>query len=357
MGVYVIAEAGVNHNGSLELAMQLIDAAASAGADAVKFQSFRTDLLVTHQAPKAEYQRRTTDSEETQHAMLKKLELSVDAHKRLIQYCRERGIEFLSTPFDEASVDMLVHDLGLSRIKIASGEIVNGPLLLRIARSGVNVILSTGMSTLSEVERALAVLSFGYAGGDEPGSWAELWKAYFAQEGRAALRQKVALLHCTSEYPAPVADVNLKAMSTMQSAFDLPVGLSDHTEGIAVSIAAVALGATVIEKHLTLDKKLPGPDHKASLEPVEFAELVRGIRQVEQAMGTGWKGPSPSEMSNLRLVRKSLVARRAIARGERFSAGNITCKRPGDGLSPMMYWDVLGRPAPRDFAADEVIEL
>lgn len=357
MAAYIIAEAGVNHNGSLDLAMQLVDAAARAGANAVKFQTFRSDMLVTKDAPKAEYQRRATAAEETQYEMLRALELNLDQHWALAEHCRAHGIDFLSSPFDEPSVDMLVGKLGLKRVKIASGEVVNGPLLLNVARSGADVILSTGMSTLSEVEMALAVLSFGFIGGDERPSWENFWKAYHSQEGRTALQQKVVLLHCTSEYPAPFAEVNLRAMDTLRSAFGLPVGLSDHTEGTAVSIAAVARGATMIEKHLTLDKSLPGPDHKASLEPGEFTALVRGIRQVEQALGTYWKAPSPRELANRAVVRKSLVARKPIAGGEVFTADHLTSKRPGEGMSPMSYWDVLGRSAPRDFAKDEVIEI
>lgn len=358
MGTYIIAEAGVNHNGSLDLAMQLVDAAARAGADAVKFQTFQAELLVTRDAPKAEYQRRTTASQESQYDMLRQLQLTVDDHLALLEHCRARGIDFLSSPFDEASADVLVDRLRLNRIKIASGEIVNGPLLLRIARSGANVILSTGMSTLAEIEAALAVLSFGFVAGDAPPSWDRFWETYYSQEGRKALREKVVLLHCTSEYPAPFEDVNLRAMDTLHSAFGLPVGLSDHTEGIAVAVAAVARGATVIEKHITLDKNLPGPDHKASLNPDEFAELVKAIRQVEQALGSPWKGPSPSELPNRAIARKSLVARRPIAKGELFSPNNLTSKRPAArGLSPMLYWDVLGRPAPRDYAEDEVIDV
>lgn len=355
MGTYIIAEAGVNHNGSLDLALRLVDVAASAGADAVKFQTFRADLLSTRDAPKAEYQRQTTASQETQYDMLRRLELSLEDHLALAEHCRSQGIDFLSSPFDQGSVDLLVGPLGLKRIKIPSGEIVNGPLLLHVARSGADIILSTGMSTLSEIETALAVLSFGFVGGDETPSWEGFWEAYFSQEGRAALEHKVVLLHCTSEYPAPFADVNLRAMDTLQAAFGLPVGLSDHTEGIAVSIAAVARGAVVVEKHVTLDKGLPGPDHKASLDPEELTVLVRSIRQVEKALGAAWKGPFPSELPNRTAARKSLVARIPIAKGEVFTSDNLTCKRPGGGLSPMLYWDLLGRPADRDYAQDEVI--
>ena len=277
MSVYIIAEAGVNHNGSLDKAMQLVDLAATAGADAIKFQTFQADLLVTEDAPKAEYQRRGTASGKTQHQMLSKLELGVEEHRILAEHSRAQGIDFLSTPFDGPSVDMLVSDLGLTRVKIASGEIVNGPLLLQVARSGVDVILSTGMSTLTEVEMALAILSFGFVGGDVPPSWESFWKVYHSNEGRTALQEKLVLLHCTSEYPAPLSDVNLRAMDTLRSAFGLSVGLSDHTEGIAVAIAAAARGATVIEKHVTLDKGLPGPDHKASLDPGEFVALVKAF--------------------------------------------------------------------------------
>jgi N-acetylneuraminate synthase len=353
--VYIIAEAGVNHNGSLELAKQLVEVAARSGADAVKFQTFKAERLVSRLAPKARYQTETTGAAETQFEMIRKLELDEEAHRVLIKHCALCGIEFLSTPFDLESLELLT-GLGISRIKIPSGDISNAPLLLEIARTGKPVILSTGMSTLGEIEDALGVLAFGYLGLSGPGM-ASFRAAYRSAAGQDALRGMVTLLHCTTEYPAPFAEVNLRCLGTLKVAFGLPVGYSDHTEGIAVPIAAVARGACVIEKHFTLDRSLPGPDHRASLEPGELAQLVSAIRCVEQALGSGRKGPTPSELGNLAVARKSLVAAAAIGEGETFSAGNLAVKRPGSGLSPMLYWEALGARAGRGFAADEEIEL
>ncbi len=352
---YVIAEAGVNHNGSLDRALQLVDAAAEAGADAVKFQTFKADKLVSRAAPKAGYQIANTGSDESQHEMIRKLELDEAAHLRLMQHCRGRGIEFLSTPFDLESLAMLASRFDLSRIKLGSGEITNAPLLLAAARTGKPVILSTGMSDLGEVEDALAVLAFGYACGDAAPSLAAFEAAYCSEEGRSALSDKVTLLHCTTEYPAPLAEVNLLAMETLRQAFRLPVGYSDHTAGIVIAIAAAALGATVIEKHFTLDRKLPGPDHLASLEPDELQQMVRSIRDVEAALGSPVKQPAPSELGNRAVARKSLVVSRPVGKGERFGADNLTVKRPGGGISPMRYWEWLGRPAERDYQTDDPV--
>jgi N-acetylneuraminate synthase len=354
---YIIAEAGVNHNGSLEMAKQLIDVAADAGADAVKFQTFKAEKIVSRTAPKAEYQTKTTGASETQFDMIKKLELDEEDHGLLIDYCHERNIHFLSTPFDIESVQILTNRFNLPRIKISSGEITNAPLLLETARSGKPVILSTGMSTLGEVETALGVLAFGYSRSDEFPSLAAFQQAFCSEEGQQALREKVVLLHCTTEYPAPFQDVNLRAMDTLTAAFGLPVGFSDHTQGIAVPIAAVARGAVVIEKHFTLDRNLPGPDHKASLEPNELKAMVQSIRQVEEALGNPIKSPAPSELKNISVARKSLVVARAIRRGERFTEENLTVKRPGDGISPLQYWEWLGRIADKDYEADEMVSL
>ena len=354
--VYIIAEAGVNHNGSLDLAKQLVEVAARSGADAVKFQTFKAERLVSRLAPKARYQTETTGAAETQFEMIRKLELDEEAHRVLIEHCRACGIEFLSTPFDLESLELLAGRLRISRIKIPSGDISNAPLLLEIARTGKPVILSTGMSTLGEIEDALGVLAFGYLGLNDPGM-ASFRSAYRSAAGQDALRDSVTLLHCTTEYPAPFAEVNLRCLGTLKVAFGLPVGYSDHTEGIAVPIAAVACGACVIEKHFTLDRSLPGPDHRASLEPGELAQMVSAIRCVEQALGCGRKGPTPSELANLAVARKSLVAAAAIGEGETFGTGNLAVKRPGRGLSPMLYWDTLGCRAGRGFAADEEIEL
>lgn len=356
MRAYIIAEAGVNHNGSLEMARQMVDAAAEAGADAVKFQTFRAEKLVSRHAPKAEYQGKGTDAAESQLEMLQKLELDREAHRELIDYCGEKGIAFLSTPFDLESLRLLAQTFDLPRLKLPSGEITNAPLLLEAARSGKEIILSTGMSTLGEVEAALGVLAFGYS--KEPEDRPTLQgcrDAYRSPAGQEALRRKVVLLHCTTEYPAPVDEVNLRVMETLARAFGLPVGLSDHTPGIAVAVAATALGAAVIEKHFTLDRNLPGPDHRASLEPSELALLVSSVRQVEQALGSPLKAPTPSELKNLAVARKSLVAARDIRPGEAFSEDNLTLKRPGSGISPFRYWEYLGRKAERGFQADEEI--
>lgn len=332
MSVLIIAEAGVNHNGDMELAKRLIDVAADAGADLVKFQTFRAEHLATQSAPKANYQNQTTDQAESQFAMLKQLELSIEMHEVLITYCHQRNIGFFSAGFDIPSLDCLA-SLGAERFKIPSGEITNLPYLRHVGGFGKPVILSTGMATLGEIEAALEVL-----------------------EAAGTPRTKTTVLHCNTEYPTPMQDVNLRAMCSMRDAFG-PVGYSDHTAGIEVPIAAVALGATVIEKHLTLDRNLPGPDHKASLEPYEFVAMVRAIRNIEQAMGDGIKRPSPSETKNKPVARKSLVAAKAIREGDQFTAENVTAKRPGTGISPMRWDEVMGRVAARDFAVDELITL
>ena len=351
--VLVIAEAGVNHNGSLDLAIQLVDAAADAGADVVKFQTFRADALATARAPKAEYQRRTTVSSETQHGMLQRLELSEEAHKHLVEHCAKVGIEFMSTPFDLGSVSFLVR-LGVRRMKIGSGDLTNAPLLLSVARSDLPVILSTGMATLEDIESSLGVLAFGMLRAENPGRIA-FARAWSSTEGRNIVSSRVTLLHCTTEYPAPMDEVNLRAMSTMRDTFGLEVGYSDHTEGIAVAIAAAALGATAIEKHLTLDRDLPGPDHAASLEPPEFAALVGAVRDARRALGSSTKRVTRSEARNIVVARKSLVALRPIAKGELFTPENLGAKRPGDGVSPIEYWEWLGRPSSRAFAPNELI--
>jgi N,N'-diacetyllegionaminate synthase len=329
----IIAEAGVNHNGDLALARQLIDAAAEAGADLVKFQTFNADRLVTRTARKADYQIQTTHSQESQYDMLRRLELSPKAHKELMSHCASRNVGFFSTGFDVESVNLLV-SLGQDRFKIPSGEITNLPYLRHIGSLGNRVILSTGMATLGEVENAINAL-----------------------ERAGTSRADITVLHCTTEYPTPMNEVNLRAMQSLHAAFDVAVGYSDHTPGIEVAIAAVAMGASVIEKHFTLDRDMPGPDHKASLEPEELKAMVRAIRNIEAALGNGIKCLTPSETRNKPIVRKSLVANRPIKSGERFSAENITVKRPGTGISPMLWDEVMGRPSPRDFSADELIEL
>jgi N-acetylneuraminate synthase len=353
---YIIAEAGVNHNGSLDAAKRLVEVAVEAGADAVKFQTFKADRLVGRLVPKAEYQTKATNADESQYEMIRRLELDEYSHETLIQHCRNCGIEFLSTPFDLESVDLLANRFDLPLIKTPSGDITNAPLLLRIAETGKPVILSTGMSTLGEIEEALGVLAFGYLKNSSP-SIAAFRSAYCSAEGQAILHDKVTLLHCTTEYPAPFMDVNLRVIDSLRRVFGLPVGYSDHTEGITVPVAAVARGAVVIEKHFTLDRTLPGPDHGASLEPSELRNMVASIRIVEQVLGSGGKRPAVSEIKNMVIARKSLVAACSIVPGESFTEKNLTVKRPGNGLSPLLYWDLLERKAIRSFAADERIEL
>ena len=353
MSTFIIAEAGVNHNGSIELAKQLIDSAADAGADAVKFQTFRAEQLVVQHAPKAEYQTRTTDANESQFEMIRKLELTNAEHEILIAHAKARGIEFLSTPFDTASLDLLTTRFGLTTIKVSSGDITNAPFLLEIARVAQRIILSTGMSTLAEVEAALGVLAFGFVEPSATPGRHSFEEAYSSDAGQSALRDRVVLLHCTTEYPAPFSEVNLRAMDTMSAAFGLPVGYSDHTQGIHVSVAAVARGATLIEKHFTLSRDLPGPDHKASLEPLELHAMVSAIRDVERALGDGIKRPTMTESKNKSIARKSLVIGRAVVAGEKLV---LACKRPGIGLSPFEYWRMANRIATRYYAVDEVLD-
>jgi N,N'-diacetyllegionaminate synthase len=327
--VFIIAEAGVNHNGSIDIAMRLIDAAKASGADAVKFQTFRADLLATRSAHKAPYQERTTPNAESQFEMLQRLELDAATHQRLIDHCRQVGIQFLSSPFDAESADLLA-TMDVPLFKVPSGEITNLPFLQHLARKGRPLILSTGMSTLEEVKEAVNALE-------------------------AAGVSKLTLLHCVTEYPAPYADVNLRAMQTLKSTFGLPVGYSDHTPGIEISIAAAALGAEVIEKHFTLDRSLPGPDHSASLEPAELRQMVAAIRHVEVAIGTGIKSPAPCEVHNISVARKSIVAARALPAGHRLVTEDLDIKRPGNGLAPKLLPDLIGRTLREAVAKDELI--
>ncbi len=350
----VIAEAGVNHNGRLDLALALVDAAAEAGADVVKFQTFSASALTTGAAAKADYQSERTGAGESQQEMLRRLELDDAAHRAIIARCGQRGIRFLSTPFDFLSLGYLVKDLQVDILKLPSGEVTNGPFLLEAARSGRDIILSTGMAVPEEIGRALAVLAFGYsAPADARPDRAALDAALAG--GRGILGAKVTLLHCTTAYPTPFEDVNLRAMVTLARTFGLPVGYSDHTPGITVPVAAVALGARVVEKHLTMDRSLPGPDHAASLEPAEFGAMIRAIRETEAALGSPDKRVAPSEAPNIPVARKSVVAARAINQGETFCEDNLALKRPGTGLSPMCYWDLLGLASDRDYQPDEAI--
>ena len=354
---YIIAEAGVNHNGSVLLAKKLIDKAKQAGADAVKFQTFHAEDLVTAAMPQASYQMRGRNRSATQLAMLKKLELTDRDHEELYHYARRRGIEFLSTPFDIRSLVFLVK-LGIKKIKISSGDLTNGPLLLSAARTKLPVILSTGMSKFKEIEDALAVLAFGYIRSrSEMPTVAKARRVFQIRKAKSLLIRNVILLQCTTEYPAPYNEVNLRAMDALRQHFGCSIGFSDHSEGVFAAIAAVGRGAVVIEKHFTLDKNMRGPDHQASLEPVEFAAMVRGIRAVEVMLGDGKKKPEKSEMKNIPVARKSLVAARPIRRGECFSERNLASKRSGKGLSPMRFWDILGKRAKQNYAIDQRVCL
>lgn len=354
--VYIIAEAGVNHNGELQRALALVDAAAAAGADAVKFQTFNPKALVTASARQADYQIRNDGDAGSQLAMLERLALTPDDHHVLMAHCATRNIQFLSSPFDSASASFLMDVLKLPRIKLGSGELTNGPLLLQLARGNRDLILSTGMATLDEIREALGVLAFGYLQQGEPPGRAALLAALAHPDALTVLKRRVTLLHCTTEYPCPLDQVNLRAMDTLADTFDLKVGYSDHTLGIQVSVAAAARGACLLEKHFTLDRALPGPDHAASLEPDELTALVNAVRQVSQALGNGIKAPAAVELKNATVARKSLIAARAISKGEHFSADNLTIKRPGSGRSPLDYWDLLDRAASRDYDPDEIIE-
>ena len=331
MSIQIIAEAGVNHNGDVALAVKMADAAKAAGADIVKYQTFRPEALVSRYAEKADYQKAATGGGESQLDMLKKLALRPEEYRRLKDHCGQIGITFLSTPFDLESVALL-DGIGMPFWKIPSGEVTNLPYLLAVARTKKPVVLSTGMCGPEEIQAALDVLRSGGA-------------------------PRITLLHCNTEYPTPYEDVNLRAVTGMRERFGVDVGYSDHTPGIEVPIAAAALGAAVIEKHFTLDRGMEGPDHKASLEPEELAAMVTAVRHIEAALGSGEKAMSPSEAKNREIARKSIVARRAIKRGERFTEENITAKRPGGGVSPMRWFEVLGAEAQRDFGEDEMIEL
>ena len=333
MKTLIIAEAGVNHNGDLEIAKRLIDVAAGAGADLVKFQTFSGDRLATSVAKQADYQIQNTDVQTSQRSMLQKLELNEEMHEVLINHCQVSGIGFFSTGFDIESVNLLIK-LGQRRFKIPSGEITNLPLLRHIGKQGKEVILSTGMSTLSEIEKAIQAI-----------------------EDAGTSRQSITVLQCTSAYPTPMADVNLKAMQIIGEKFHVAIGYSDHTVGIETAIAAVALGATVIEKHFTLDRTLPGPDHKASLEPSELHQMIAAIRNIEISIGDGVKRVMPSELENIEIARKSIVASQRILTGELFSTHNLTSKRPGNGISPMKWDEVIGKKAQKDFSVDETIVI
>lgn len=330
--IFIIAEAGVNHNGDIAIAKKLVDAAKTSGADAIKFQTFKAENIINKLAKKADYQKKTTSENETQYEMLKKYELSREQHKEIVHYCREKMISFLSSAFDLTGIDLL-NELGLEIYKIPSGEITNLPYLKKIGSLKKKIILSTGMSELGEIGDALDILI-----------------------NAGTPKENITVLHCNTEYPTPFEDTNLLAMPNIKKTFGVNIGYSDHTIGIEVPIAAVALGATIIEKHLTLDRNMEGPDHKASIEPPELKEMVNAIRNIESALGNGVKKPSDSEMKNRSVARKSIVAATNIARGELFSENNLTTKRPGNGISPMQWYQVIGLRAKRDYKADDLIE-
>ncbi|MBX9574792.1 MAG: N-acetylneuraminate synthase [Caulobacteraceae bacterium] len=353
--VFIVAEAGVNHDGSLDDALTMVDVAADAGADAVKFQTFRADALVTQRAAKAAYQVVNTGHDGGQADMLRRLELSEEAHHRLADRCRERGVAFMSTAFDMEGLALLDR-LGVPAIKIPSGDLTWGPMLLAAARTGRPLFVSTGMAELGEVRQALGVIAFGLTRRGAPSGLAECETAFATAEGRAAVAERVTVLQCTTQYPAPAAAANLRAMTTMAAEFGVPVGYSDHTLGIAVATAAVALGARVIEKHFTLSRNRPGPDHAASLEPGELAALVEAIREVEAALGDGIKAPSAAELPNRPIARRSLVASAPVDAGETWSERMVTAKRPADGLSPMWWWDMAGGAARRAYAVDDALD-
>lgn len=353
----IIAEAGVNHNGDEDLAIELINKAKWAGVDIVKFQTFKANKLVTNLAKKAKYQSKNTKNNDSQLSMLQELELPKSSFLRLANYCKEIDIEFLSTAFDEVSLHFLVNELNQERLKIPSGEITNLPFVLEHSKTKLDIIVSTGMANLAEIEQALSVIAFGLISkkGTTP-SLDEFEKAYVSKEGLAALKEKVTLLHCTTEYPAPLAEINLNAINTLRQSFKLNIGYSDHSSGIIIPVSAVAMGACLIEKHFTLDRKMNGPDHKASLEPSELKDMVTSIRGIEVALGDGIKRPYPSEVKNKLVARKSLIASSAIKVGEKLTSDNISIMRPGNGMPPSQYWRILNMNASKEYKEGDFID-
>lgn len=355
----IIAEAGVNHNGDVRLAEKLIEVAANSGVDYVKFQTYKTELLATNNAQKATYQQEFNKGadDNTQFTMLKNLELSPNDYPKLLKCCAKHQVQFLSTPFDLESLDFLVNVIKLEVIKIGSGDLTNLPLLYQAARTGVKIIISTGMATLMDIEIALGALAAGYLNGTEPPSLALFSEAYLSEKGQELLESEVSVLHCTTEYPAPFDEVNLRAMDTLKCAFNLTVGFSDHTPGIAIPVAAVALGAQIIEKHFTLDKSMSGPDHKASLEPDELNEMVKSIREVELALGSTKKLVTRSELANKKVARRILVANKIIKKGDILSEDNVSVKRSGKpGIQAQYYYEYIGGIANNNYQLDEPIK-
>jgi len=356
MRAYIIAEAGVNHNGSIEMAKQLIDVAKQAGVNAVKFQTFKTENLVTRAAQQANYQVNNLGEVTSQFEMLKKLELSYEEFIELKSYCDSIRIEFLSTPFDFESVDFLLHDIGMDKFKIPSGELTNSPFIHYIATKRKPMIVSTGMATMNDIHEALSFIAYGLAFPGKPVDLHQVQAFYQTEGAKLLMNEYVTVLHCTTEYPAPFETINLSAMNVMKQELQLPIGFSDHSEGIAVPIAAVALGAVIIEKHFTLDCNLPGPDHRASLEPKKLAEMVAGIRATEQSIGTGSKKPTPIELENRQAARKSIVAKVKIVAGDILTEGHLAIKRPGTGMPPTAYWSLIGKTAKKSYEVDALID-
>ena len=356
--IYIIAEAGVNHNGNKEIAFKLIDKGVAAGADAIKFQIFKAENLATASAEKAPYQLKTTKTKQTQKQMLKSLELSLETYFELKKYCEKLNTDFLITAFDHESLEFIIKKLKVKKLKIPSGEITNGPFILQHARSGLDIILSTGMADIAEIEKALSIIAYGYLNIDKKDviNADDFEKAYKSTDGQKKLRSKVTLLHCTTEYPAPLDELNLNAIKSLNTKFQLQTGYSDHSNGIIASIIASTLDISVIEKHFTLDKNMNGPDHKASLDPQELELMIDYIRSIENIMGNGKKRISKSETKNLHVARKSIVAIRDIKKGEIFTENNISFKRPGLGISPMKYWDIINKVSDREYKKDELIK-
>jgi len=354
---FIIAEAGVNHNGDLDRAVEMVEVASRSGADAIKFQTFKTEKIVSALAPKASYQKRNTGDSGSQFDMLKRLELSYEDHSVIAEVSKKNGIEFMSTPFDIDSAAFLVQTIGVERVKVGSGELTNAPLLLELAKSKKPLILSTGMANIYEIENALGVIAYGYTNTFKDPSPNINFKSYLDDKKlKMNLKRNVTLLHCTSDYPALPETINLSAIRTLREGFGLSVGFSDHSEGISIAVAAVALGASVVEKHFTLDRSLPGPDHGASLEPKELDAMVLEIRKVEKAIGSGEKVPVEEEKKTAEVARKSLVAIEKIKTGEIFSKNNLGVKRPGNGVSPFRFWEYLGKKAQRQYEKDEMIQ-
>jgi len=354
MKTFIIAEAGVNHNGSLDMALKLVEKAAKAGADAVKFQTFKTEKTISRVAEKADYQKQSTGSNESQLEMVKKLELSYEDFKKIKKHCVKYEIMFLSTGFDYDSLNFLNDEMAVPMIKLPSGDINNAPLVLQAARTKKDILLSTGMSTIQDIHNALAIIYYGYMFEEVPRSFEEVYNIY-EEVDKSILKDKVTLLQCTTEYPTPVEDINLRAIHQLSEEFGLRVGFSDHSKGIDASMLAVALGATVIEKHFTLDNNMVGPDHQASLNPSDFASLVKKIRYAEIALGEKNKFITNSERKNIEIARKSLIANQTIKKGDYFTIENLIIKRPAKGVNPLKYWDYIGQIAQRDYEEDELI--